>query len=173
MTGQRKKSSCPGAGTAGQCYSRATRCAAGATVSDTNQGSPAGFPEMPCPAGHGGKAQKKSPASVETGDRYLKPGDVLLSHEENPILSSALNVFTSEFGMGSGGSRSLWPPGKLFGKRGQSQFLSARSTGDQRKIDSDPMFPNSGSCVKALRSVASQPHVAKYLGVIWPSHTVN
>ncbi len=29
-----------------------------------------------------------------------------------PTLSSALNSFTSEFGMGSGGSRSLWPPGK-------------------------------------------------------------
>jgi hypothetical protein len=28
-------------------------------------------------------------------------------------LSSALSVFTSEFEMGSGGSRSLWPPGKL------------------------------------------------------------
>ena len=27
-------------------------------------------------------------------------------------LSSALSVFTSEFGMGSGGSRSLSPPGK-------------------------------------------------------------
>ena len=30
----------------------------------------------------------------------------------NPILSSALSVFTSEFGKGSGGSHSLWPPGK-------------------------------------------------------------
>ena len=32
----------------------------------------------------------------------------------DPALSSALNVFTSEFGMDSGGSHSLWPPGKLF-----------------------------------------------------------
>ena len=31
----------------------------------------------------------------------------------SPTLSSALSVFTSEFEMGSGGSRSLWPPGKL------------------------------------------------------------
>ena len=30
-----------------------------------------------------------------------------------PTLSSALSVFTSEFGMGSGGSRSLLPPDKL------------------------------------------------------------
>ena len=41
------------------------------------------------------------------------PGSDLLSHGENPALPSALSVFTSEFGMGSGGSRSLWPPGKL------------------------------------------------------------
>ena len=31
----------------------------------------------------------------------------------DPALSSALSVFTSEFGMDSGGTRSLWPPGKL------------------------------------------------------------
>ena len=29
-----------------------------------------------------------------------------------PTLSSAMTRFTSEFGMGSGGSMSLWPPGK-------------------------------------------------------------
>ena len=31
----------------------------------------------------------------------------------DPTLSSALSVFTSEFGMGSGGTRSLWPPGNF------------------------------------------------------------
>ena len=30
----------------------------------------------------------------------------------DPTLPSALKRFTSEFGMGSGGSTSLWPPGK-------------------------------------------------------------
>ncbi len=30
----------------------------------------------------------------------------------NPTLSSALSVFTTEFGMDSGGTRPLWPPGK-------------------------------------------------------------
>ena len=35
----------------------------------------------------------------------------------DPTLPSALSVFTSEFGMGSGGSRSLLPPGKLVGKK--------------------------------------------------------
>ena len=33
-------------------------------------------------------------------------------HMGTPTLSSALNGFTSEFEMGSGGSRSLLPPGK-------------------------------------------------------------
>ena len=31
-----------------------------------------------------------------------------------PTLSSAMTRFTSEFGMGSGGSMSLWPPGNSF-----------------------------------------------------------
>ena len=33
-------------------------------------------------------------------------------HMGTPTLSSAMTRFTSEFGMGSGGSMSLWPPGK-------------------------------------------------------------
>ena len=32
-------------------------------------------------------------------------------HMGTPTLSSALSRFTSEFGMGSGGANSLWPPG--------------------------------------------------------------
>ena len=36
----------------------------------------------------------------------------------NPTLPSALYVFTSEFGMGSGGSRTLLPPGKLADTKG-------------------------------------------------------
>ena len=32
-------------------------------------------------------------------------------HMGTPTLSSALSRFTSEFGMGSGGTNSLWPPG--------------------------------------------------------------
>jgi hypothetical protein len=40
-------------------------------------------------------------------------------HMGSPTLSSALNGFTSEFGMDSGGAHSLWSPDKLVGKRGQ------------------------------------------------------
>ena len=48
-------------------------------------------------------------------------------------LSSALSVFTSEFGMGSGGSRSLYPPGKLFQR---AAFWATHR--------------NSGSCIRRL-----------------------
>ena len=41
-----------------------------------------------------------------------EPGDDLLSHDSVVALPSALSGFTAEFGMGSGGSRSLWSPGK-------------------------------------------------------------
>src|SRR5690606_14311831 len=37
----------------------------------------------------------------------------------DPTLPSALSVFTSEFGMGSGGSRSLLPPGNRLGSDGR------------------------------------------------------
>ena len=33
-----------------------------------------------------------------------------------------MHRFTSEFGMGSGGSNALLPPGKLFGKQGLAPF---------------------------------------------------
>ena len=39
------------------------------------------------------------------------PGDDVFSHKVAPILSSALQCFTSEFGMGSGGSTALRSPG--------------------------------------------------------------
>ena len=34
------------------------------------------------------------------------------SHMANATLPSVMCRFTSEFGMGSGGTNSLWPPGK-------------------------------------------------------------
>ena len=44
----------------------------------------------------------------------LMPGSALLSHGEPPALPSAMCHFTSEFGMGSGGTSTLLPPGKLY-----------------------------------------------------------
>ena len=58
----------------------------------------------------------------------------------DPTLPSALSVFTSEFGMESGGSRSLLPPGKAFDDRhpkdarhrigNNSNFFSTRVAND-------------------------------------------
>jgi hypothetical protein len=50
---------------------------------------------------------------AKTFSRIQEPGSDLLWHAREGTRPSALSVFTSEFGMGSGGSRSLWPPGKL------------------------------------------------------------
>ena len=44
-------------------------------------------------------------------------------------LSSALSGFTSEFGMGSGGPRSLWSPGKLVQSRGSARLSGSGSFG--------------------------------------------
>ncbi len=43
---------------------------------------------------------------------YLMPGSSLLTWGD-PTLPSALRRFTSEFGMGSGGTTALVPPGKF------------------------------------------------------------
>lgn len=49
------------------------------------------------------------------------------SRVANTTLPSALNVFTSEFEMGSGGSRSLWPPGKPVDEKREAPLLSVQS----------------------------------------------
>src|SRR5690606_25076739 len=64
-----------------------------------------------------GSGQKKTPGSVGCGGFWEEaPGDDLLSHRSGAALSSALCGFTSEFGMGSGGSRTLWSPGRPVGR---------------------------------------------------------
>ena len=47
------------------------------------------------------------------GDSLFKSLAVSYSRMVNATLSSALSRFTSVFGMGTGGSNSLLPPGKL------------------------------------------------------------
>ena len=41
------------------------------------------------------------------GGNFCLPGDDLLSHDLAVALASTLTRFTSEFGMGSGGAKSL------------------------------------------------------------------
>ena len=56
--------------------------------------------------------RKKAPMSKHRGLLAMRSLAVTYSSVAKATLPSALNVFTSEFGMGSGGSRSLWPPGE-------------------------------------------------------------
>ncbi|WP_219265079.1 hypothetical protein, partial [Aeromonas veronii] len=55
----------------------------------------------------------KKPRSM-SGVSCIECLAVSYSRMANATLPSALPRFTSEFGMGSGGSTALWPPGKIF-----------------------------------------------------------
>ena len=57
---------------------------------------------------------KKNPhTQISNGGFRIKAWQCPTFTWGDPTLSSALSSFTSEFGMGSGGSNSLLPPGKL------------------------------------------------------------
>ena len=61
----------------------------------------------------------------------------------DPTLPSAMHHFTAEFGMESGGSNALMPPGKLFGrKQGTDPDFSRHLIKPiPRKIGVCPLFP--------------------------------
>ena len=61
-------------------------------------------------------AQEKTPVAWLRGSSFFKSLAVSYSHMAIATLSSALCRFTSVFGMGTGGSNTLWPPGKLADK---------------------------------------------------------
>ena len=61
---------------------------------------------------HGQVSKKKPPANA--GGFLFWRLAVTYSHTGTPALPSAIHRFTAEFGMGSGGSNALLPPGKLF-----------------------------------------------------------
>ena len=57
---------------------------------------------------------RKNPRSFRYGGSFFfRSLAVSYSHMAIATLSSALCRFTSVFGMGTGGSNTLWPPGKL------------------------------------------------------------
>ena len=64
---------------------------------------------------------------MQNGGLGIEPGGVLLSHDR-VTLPSALSCFTSVFGMGTGGSSSLWPPGKAVDDRRVRRALKPHST---------------------------------------------
>ena len=69
--------------------------------------------EVPGRSVHSREAHKRqTPEGCRLRGFGFRSPAVSYSHMGSPTLPSALSSFTSEFGMGSGGSRSLWPPGK-------------------------------------------------------------
>ena len=70
----------------------------------------------------------KGPVFRQGPSFYLMPGSSLLSHGGDPTLPSALRRFTSEFGMGSGGTTALLPPDKFFFKCRTLTVLSGADT---------------------------------------------
>jgi hypothetical protein len=60
--------------------------------------------------------QEKTPTVSGGGFKDKAPGGDLLLHGK-ATLPSAHARFTSEFGMGSGGTTPLWPPGKGWEQR--------------------------------------------------------
>ena len=64
---------------------------------------------------HKGAKEKPPPFPVRV-DQDKAPGGDLLSHGRT-TLPLAHARFTSEFGMGSGGTTPLWPPGKGWEQR--------------------------------------------------------
>ena len=101
-------------------------------------------------------AQKKAPADARgfySREAWRCPtltwGD--------PTLPSALSVFTSEFGMESGGSRSLLPPGKPFD--------------DLHPKDAGHRIGNNSNFFRRVSQTTCR--TPKCFGVIWPSLTSN
>ena len=62
--------------------------------------------------------QRKTPTRWLADGGFDRCLAVTYSHMGNPTLQSALTRFTAVFGMGTGGSKSLEPPGKLVGSTG-------------------------------------------------------
>ncbi len=101
---------------------------------------------QPVPSGIGAKVSGPGEARESINEPIKKPrrltGALALNAWQcptftwgDPTLSSALSVFTSEFGMGSGGTRSLWPPGNSFKNNSGELFFGRpfHSIGNKRQ----------------------------------------
>lgn len=102
------------------------------------------------PHGIGDTTQTKNPG--RNSDRGFSFNSLAVSyfHTANAALSSALSGFTSEFGMVSGGSHLLWPPGKLVGRKGDGVIFATRvlkipGAWSQRK-PLRPLFSANSAC---------------------------
>ena len=93
-----------------------------------------------------------------------------------PTLPSALSCFTSEFGMGSGGSNSLLPPDKLVEKSKSDTVLQV-SDSSFSKLESQYTLSITSNILYIQVLTNKHPlrifQLSKTLGVIWSSLTVN
>ena len=93
-----------------------------------------------------------------------------------PTLPSALSCFTSEFGMGSGGSNSLLPPDKLVEKSKSDTVLQV-SDSYFSKLESQYTLSITSNILYIQVLTNKHPlrifQLSKTLGVIWSSLTVN
>ena len=93
-----------------------------------------------------------------------------------PTLSSAMSRFTSEFGMGSGGSNSLLPPDKLVEKSKSDTVLQV-SDSYFSKLESQYTLSITSNILYIQVLTNKHPlrifQLSKTLGVIWSSLTVN
>ena len=77
--------------------------------------------------GHYHASNKKPPILTDRGFPIWRLA-VTYSHTGTPALPSAIHRFTAEFGMGSGGSNALLPPGKPFETLASHRKQTHRST---------------------------------------------
>jgi hypothetical protein len=89
------------------------------------------------------KKEKPPPCPVRVVP-YKAPGGDLLLHGK-ATLPSAHARFTSEFGMGSGGTTPLWPPGKGLKQRMTRRLQSGLSPLEESAMDG-------GLCLFAKRT---------------------
>ena len=75
------------------------------------------------------RPNKKPGLNEQTGFSIWRLA-VTYSHTGTPALPSAMHRFTSEFGMGSGGSNALLPPGKLLTERDPPMQVPSVATGN-------------------------------------------
>jgi hypothetical protein len=87
------------------------------------------------------KNKKKAPSATDGASR-INAWQCPTFTWGDPTLSSAQNVFTSEFGMDSGGSHSLLPPGKLLATPAFADYRCSKTSplaqvGSTNWIESD------------------------------------
>ncbi len=120
--------------------------------------------------GHRTNTKIRTPRAKSPGIFYLKPWRCPTFTWGNPTLSSALSSFTSEFEMGSGGSHSLWPPGKL-----ALNYCRTDAPSGKLKIPREArvLHENSESCKRLGLLHSPYQQRSNCLSVIWSSLTVN